>query len=948
MFLNPTQYSPLDKLKIYQNDSLVSNLVRKFNFNEDFNIAVNTVSNSFDIALSDGLHAISDLQITNPLVKQTLRYDGTFFVNDYLSLDDLLDVVVANPSDKHVLMHNGTNWSNILPILDDINDVVISNPLLDQILFYNGNNWANAYLTLNSLSDVITNTPLAKQVIRYNGTNFVNSFLVLDDIGDVAITSPSATQTLRHNGTFWANSKLALTDLSDISFTGPVLKKVIRHDGTNWKDAFLTLNDISNVVISNPVSEQVIKYDGANFINASVAAVALNGLSDVTITTPALPQVLKYNGAGLWINSQLAIDDMSDVVVSSPLLNHVVRHNGSYFENSYFYLDFLQDVSILNPITGDTLRYNGSIFANQPLALSDLSDIIYGTPDIAYVPRWNGTHFESSLLSLDDLSGCALLNPAVKEVLRYNGTFFENALLSADDLGDVIIISPSIGHIMKWNGNNFENTFLNLDDLGDLTISGAALTQVIRYNGSTWVNAFLVLNDMLDVTISSPANKHALIHNGSNWENRQLSLNDLTNVVITSPQTDDVIQYNGTNFVNTPASSSGGVRLPDDTIAPTTGRWGSFWGGALNGNGMLGFDHIYDSSDGETISSTESVSEIYTAATAGDYAQFKTARGFRRDSNCIFKFKWKTTSSSSNNVKIGLIDAAALPSGFTLSYGSLTTRYDRSQNSSNHLEFGDGNSISRASIRFDSGAAIGEVVREVIVRFRTYGNPQSVSTTAPTVTIRKGTDDSIAYSKWWDVTPFPTDSGEETETVDMSDNTYVMVAGDRVCIEYPASSTDGIELDQTTTSTTGFSSWYWEGSSWSNGAQLGGEHLGMRIRTVSVNLTQLGNQPLNNQNGIMVHGTTGTHTNYQIARNNGSATQTVQDSGKTLANVSYHTVELQLNGSTNVKVIIDGTTFTYTTILPSTTTAMAFFLHLETTSAAVRGLGISYVQVVMD
>jgi hypothetical protein len=96
----------------------------------------------------------------------------------------------------------------------------------------------------------------------------------------------------------------------------------------------------------------------------------------------------------------------------------------------------------------------------------------------------------------------------------------------------------------------------------------------------------------------------------------------------------------------------------------------------------------------------------------------------------------------------------------------------------------------------------------------------------------------------------------------------------------------------------------------------------------------------------MLHGTIGTHTNYRVARNNGGASQTEEDSTKALANTTAHTAEFNIN-STNCAVTIDGTTFTYTTTIPATTTAMAFFLHIETETTTERGLGLSYAQVVV-
>jgi hypothetical protein len=120
----------------------------------------------------------------------------------------------------------------------------------------------------------------------------------------------------------------------------------------------------------------------------------------------------------------------------------------------------------------------------------------------------------------------------------------------------------------------------------------------------------------------------------------------------------------------------------------------------------------------------------------------------------------------------------------------------------------------------------------------------------------------------------------------------------------------------------------------------------MRFKTAPSTAGNLGDTPLINANGVMVHGTIGTHTNYQVARNNAAASQTAVDSGKALANTTAHTVQFDLN-STNIVVTLDGTAFTYTTVIPGTTTPLAFWMHIESSAAAEKGLGIVYAQVVM-
>ncbi len=395
-------------------------------------------------------------------------------------------------------------------------------------------------------------------------------------------------------------------------------------------------------------------------------------------------------------------------------------------------------------------------------------------------------------------------------------------------------------------------------------------------------------------------------------------------------------------------SFTGGVKLPaDGSIAPTTGRWGAFFGGAGNGFGMLGFfANGVNSVHGTTLTATESVTDIQTGATASDFAEYKTGCGFRRDSNAVFKFKWRMTHSSGFRVKLGLSSATSLPvgaaSGAGGGYGTPGIRYDVVQSSADHMEM---SGYSRLAVRFNSGApGLGQAVTEVVVRFRKYGSPSG----SATVGIRKASDGTLVSLGTF--TPSSFGSGEQVATITPSPaSTYLLVVNDRISVEFPDNASDGIELDEDDAGPpSGFTSQGWNGSAWTDTT----EAIALRITTATYTAPTgggpaPGDTPLaNSASGIMIHGSTDVHSNYMIGRNSGTTAQATVDSGKPLANTSTHTGEININ-STNIIVTLDGTAFTYTANIPATSTAMTFFLHVEASTAAVRGLGIAYAQVVM-
>jgi len=91
--------------------------------------------------------------------------------------------------------------TNSIP-LNDLSDVVISSPAVKQTLRHDGTNWVNAQLAMADLSTV-SGTPVAGDVLRWNGTAWVNAQaparVVAKD--DTSATTTSTTYTATLTGT---------------------------------------------------------------------------------------------------------------------------------------------------------------------------------------------------------------------------------------------------------------------------------------------------------------------------------------------------------------------------------------------------------------------------------------------------------------------------------------------------------------------------------------------------------------------------------------------------------------------------------------------------------------------------------------------------------------------------------------------------------------------------
>ena len=124
----------------------------------------------------------------------------------------------------------------------------------------------------------------------------------------------------------------------------------------------------------------------------------------------------------------------------------------------------------------------------------------------------------------------------------------------------------------------------------------------------------------------------------------------------------------------------------------------------------------------------------------------------------------------------------------------LTTLFDIDTGQSpGHVQHDSG--IERTGIKFETGSAgIGQKVQSVWVRGRKYGNP-----TGPiTVCIRDSEDNVAATIGTFDVRHF-TEGAEYSFAVRNRSNTYEMLAGDFVSVEYPADDTNGFAISTNST-----------------------------------------------------------------------------------------------------------------------------------------------------
>jgi multidrug efflux pump subunit AcrB len=91
--------------------------------------------------------------------------------------------------------------------LDELDDVIITSPTTGQVLRFNGTNWVDDYLTLNDIANVNTAGATTGEFLKFDGTDWVPDSIptinALDDIGDVNVTAAVNGDVLKFNGTNW-------------------------------------------------------------------------------------------------------------------------------------------------------------------------------------------------------------------------------------------------------------------------------------------------------------------------------------------------------------------------------------------------------------------------------------------------------------------------------------------------------------------------------------------------------------------------------------------------------------------------------------------------------------------------------------------------------------------------------------------------------------------------
>lgn len=370
--------------------------------------------NITDIQNNSYLASDQNLTVSSPLTGQTIRYDGTKYLNSKLSMDDLSNTNIISPADADSLIYSSAGlgtWKNQKKYAELFNYVNVFagatvTAVEKTIYFCNLATINFASAASGSIVKVInTNGPLLTMnfsgiILYFNDNNF-NATLTTTDACEIVF------------------EKILGNSWQVLSFTGKIFNSI-----TGKNLANNDLNDLRNVSISAPSSGQVISWNGSNFVNSNIS----------------FPNyIMKYTNYSALANSTLT------AVVNTLYLSNNCTFNMPIGPNAGDIITIFN----IEPLTTTTINFGGSnglyVFGQQndgPISLSTTEVSAHITFACIDSPTY---------WFIKDISGewTNTIIPSKKITAAY---------IDITNLKNVNISGASTGQILTYNGTNWINS----------------------------------------------------------------------------------------------------------------------------------------------------------------------------------------------------------------------------------------------------------------------------------------------------------------------------------------------------------------------------------------------------------------------------------------------------------------------------------------------------------
>ena len=329
--------------------------------------------NTHDIVGIGQMSIEGDISSAGTILANTIigNFKGTFSADDSTILIDGIN-------NKLVLSNNELN---------DLSDVNLSNLSLSQFLKWSGTQWENNYVTLSDLSDVtIAGAPAVGQVLKYDGAGWVPSDdltisgIIVGDLKGSVFGDDSSVLVDSVRGTLNL-SRNALADLFDVDTAAPTNDQVLAWNGIRWTptsfDA-LTFSDFNGDVKGSVFGDDsTVLVDGVNNV-INLANNNITDLADVDYINADIGDILSWNGVRWQAQGSVTADLQGSVFADdSTLLVDGVNAKLGLTGNT---VSDIGDV-FLDPLnTDDIFTWTGISWSNRPFSSYPM---IYNIKDAA-------------------------------------------------------------------------------------------------------------------------------------------------------------------------------------------------------------------------------------------------------------------------------------------------------------------------------------------------------------------------------------------------------------------------------------------------------------------------------------------------------------------------------------------------------------------------------------
>lgn len=282
---------------------------------------------------------------------------------------DSLNWPNADGSNGQVLQTNGTSQLSFVTLtLDNLGDVIITGPSLNQLLRYDGTNWINQAVTIGTGDVTGPGSSTANGIARYNGTTgkiIKDSSVTVNDSGEISgaaitvttqVTTPSVIRGSAGAATLFTDAGANSVTLGGTAST-IVVAGNLQVDGTTTTVNSQTLEVADkNIVVNHGGNTAGATASGINIEGDSAAIVGyfrsasdngnlefkaptgsvltldVNANTTIVLSSASTAQVLRYNGTN-FVNASLSLDDLSDAVITAPSNNQFLRYDGTNWIN---------------------------------------------------------------------------------------------------------------------------------------------------------------------------------------------------------------------------------------------------------------------------------------------------------------------------------------------------------------------------------------------------------------------------------------------------------------------------------------------------------------------------------------------------------------------------------------------------------------------------------------